>query len=131
MSFPIESVEGHFNTDSRESFISRLWNWYSNPSGAELSNPQEIYEFKLSPAFPNPFNSQSVAMFKLNNSGMINLSLYDLSGRLVSTIENNYYNVGSHQITIDANAMSLKSGTYILKLSAGELSMNQKLLFLK
>lgn len=69
-------------------------------------------------AFPNPFNPVTTIAFNLNASVPVELKVYDMQGRLVSTLVNNTLPAGSHKATFDGSALS--SGTYIYRLNAGD-----------
>jgi len=69
-------------------------------------------------AFPNPFNPVTTIAFNLNASVPVELKVYDMQGRLVSTLVNSTLPAGSHKATFDGSALS--SGTYIYRLNAGD-----------
>lgn len=96
-----------------------------NPS-ANL--PQSI---TLSQNYPNPFNPTTTIQFELPSADIISLVVYDVTGRLVSTLSNNQgYSSGSHQLTFDASALS--SGLYFYHLqSASGVNITQKMMLIK
>lgn len=83
----------------------------------------------LDPAFPNPFNSTTQIGFDLPVAGWVNLSVFDLSGRLISTILQEEVNAGHHSTSFDAN--DLANGVYLLRLETANISVNQKLVLVK
>lgn len=83
----------------------------------------------LDPAFPNPFNSSTQIGFEIPIADMVNLSVFDLSGRLVSTIMHGEMNAGRHSTSFDA--IGLANGVYLLHLETGNTSINQKLVLVK
>jgi len=74
-------------------------------------------EFGISAIYPNPFNTVAVTRYELRGASKMNLSLYDISGRLVQTIDQGWQGAGEHRATI--NGEWLSSGVYLLKLAAG------------
>ncbi|MBU1881198.1 S8 family peptidase [bacterium] len=85
--------------------------------------------YSLAQNYPNPFNPTTTLNFALTEAGNVNLSVYDVNGRLVSTLVNGYRNVGSHDVTFDASG--LPSGVYIYRLNAGDFSASGKMILMK
>jgi hypothetical protein len=83
----------------------------------------------LEPLFPNPFNSQTNLIFTVPKSGNVSLSIFDIQGKLVNTLENGWLNPGRYQAHFDATA--LPSGYYFARLSAGNTTQTQKLTLVK
>jgi len=73
--------------------------------------------FGLNQIYPNPFNGKAVIRYGLAKSGDVNLSVYDLSGRLVRTLQEGEAAPGRYSLTW--NAAGLPSGVYVVKLEAG------------
>jgi aminopeptidase N len=86
-------------------------------------------EFKLSEAYPNPFNPSTTISYQLPAKGFVNLSVYDISGCKVAELVNGTREAGSHEVTFDAS--SLASGVYLYKLSAGDYIAMNKMVLLK
>jgi hypothetical protein len=64
--------------------------------------------------YPNPFNPTTRIPFLLTGSSMLEILLYDISGRKVATITRGRYNAGEHRIDFDATG--LPSGVYFYTL---------------
>lgn len=73
---------------------------------------------------PNPTNSISYISFSLKNNQNVKIEVVDLDGKLI--LENNYPNLlkGTHQFPL--NAQNLKSGSYLVKISADDEVMVKK-----
>jgi hypothetical protein len=70
-------------------------------------------------AFPNPFNETVSITYRLKGSSSIKLSVFDLSGVLVTVLEEQEKPAGSHAYKWDGKSESgeiLPSGIYICKL---------------
>ena len=102
-------------------------NGYTSP----LSNKAELTlnRFELMPAFPNPFNPNTTIQYYVKNSESISLQVIDISGRVVETLLDDIIESGNHEITSDAR--NQPSGIYLVKLTSGQKSKTQKILFLK
>jgi len=86
-------------------------------------------ETALYSAYPNPFNPSTVICYQLNRDNHVLLNVYDVSGRLVTTLVDGFRSAGAHSVTFDAS--SLVSGVYIYSLQAGDFHANGKMLLLK
>jgi glycerophosphoryl diester phosphodiesterase len=92
----------------------------------ELSIP---IKYSLSQNFPNPFNPITRINFSLPVSGLVNIKLYDLLGKEVKVLVDEFKQAGSHSIDLYAN--DLASGVYFYKMSTESFSSVKKLLLLK
>ena len=80
-------------------------------------------------ASPNPFSSNLTLSYSLNEPATVNLAVYDLNGKLVSTIENKQEPAGIHKIEWNGKSgdnAALPSGIYMVRLS-GETSSGNKI----
>lgn len=83
----------------------------------------------LHPCNPNPFNPTTTVSFELRDEGMVNLAVYDATGRIIEKLSEGFYPAGTHQFVWDASAMP--SGVYFARLKAGNSVQTQKLLLVK
>jgi len=83
----------------------------------------------LAKNFPNPFNPATVIRFDLRNQADVELSVYDMSGRLIQSLVNGNLNAGAHQVTFDGTGLA--AGVYIYRLSVDNMSTNGKMLLVK
>ena len=74
--------------------------------------------FALNQNYPNPFNPNTIISYQLPTDSRVTLKVYDLLGRQVSVLVDEFKNAGNH--TINFNAQHLSSGVYIYRLEAGE-----------
>ena len=86
-------------------------------------------KFDQLPAFPNPFNPQTTIQYLLPQDGFVSLQVFDLTGRLVSSLVEGTYPAGEYQATW--NAIDFPSGTYLIVLQAGVERQVQKVVLLK
>lgn len=79
---------------------------------------------------PNPSTSTAVISCVLPRSGSFSLKLYDISGKLVSTLASGYHAAGSYSSLLTANSsqQKLTSGIYLLELEACGLRLNRKMI---
>lgn len=95
--------------------------------------------FSLEQNYPNPFNPSTVIAYQVHASVKLTLKVYDLLGREVATLVDDYRNPGKYEVEFSAkggsvsggNAHSLPSGIYFYKLEAGNFVDIKKMILLK
>lgn len=92
-----------------------------------LSNIPE--SFSLNQNFPNPFNPSTKIKFNIAKAGLTKLSVFDLSGKEVSTLVNENLSAGSYSVNF--NAINISSGVYFYKLQAEGFTEIKKMTLLK
>jgi hypothetical protein len=85
--------------------------------------------FSLSDPRPNPFNDKCIIEFVIPEEEQVNIELYDVLGRRVTTILNEYCNPGKRSIVFQAQGLS--SGIYFYRMKAGKYSSEKSMLLLK
>jgi len=101
----------------------------NGPLGVNENESIIIKDYVLSHPYPNPFNSTVVMDFELKKGQKINLSIYNLEGRLVEKLVDNYYVKGLHRVTWQAENIS--SGVYFIKFSSNQHSISRKITLIK
>uniref|UniRef100_A0A7V2ZJL1 phospholipase D n=1 Tax=Ignavibacterium album TaxID=591197 RepID=A0A7V2ZJL1_9BACT len=89
----------------------------------------EIKDFQLYQNYPNPFNPITTIRFDVAKPQHLKLSVFDLLGREVKTLYDNYAPAGF--VTIDFNANELSSGIYIYRLFGENVNFSRKMMLLK
>lgn len=87
------------------------------------------YEFKLLQNYPNPFNPTTKINYSIPTSSKVSLIVYDILGREVKLLVNEFQNAGRY--SIDFNAEGLSSGVYFYRLTSGQFSETRKLILLR
>jgi len=95
---------------------------------ASVEQPSLPDKFQIQ-AFPNPFNASTTVSFSLPHSQRSTISVYDLTGRRVSTLADEVMNAGKHSVTFDASC--LPSGIYFARMIAGNQMRTQKMVLLR
>ncbi|MDK9699012.1 MAG: T9SS type A sorting domain-containing protein, partial [bacterium] len=85
--------------------------------------------FSLYQNYPNPFNSSTSISYSLPKPGNVDLRLFDITGREVATLVNQKQETGSYRVTFDGK--NLSSGTYFVRMQAGEFVKTQKMVLLR
>jgi hypothetical protein len=82
--------------------------------------------FALWQPLPNPCNSFARLQFELPKTSVVSLSVYDISGRLVSQLINGLCEAGIHNATLDASRLS--AGVYFYRFKAAEYTAIRKVI---
>ncbi len=85
--------------------------------------------YSLSQNYPNPFNPTTSIIFGLPKASLVKLVVYDILGRVVSTLVNERRAAGMYNIAFDAS--NYASGVYFYKLDAGDFTSIKKMILLK
>jgi len=76
----------------------------------------KFLKFTVSQNYPNPAAMQTFIDVVLPETDKINIQIYDLMGRLVKTVVNEYLNTGKH--TLEINTSTFVPGIYFFKISS-------------
>lgn len=91
-----------------------------------ISPPAKIF---ISQNYPNPFNPVTKIDFELSQREFVSLVIYDISGREVKTLVNEYKDSGFY--TVEFNATALSSGIYFYRFKAGDFIKTMRMIVLK
>ena len=94
--------------------------------------------FSLAQNHPNPFNPSTTISYNVEQSGYVNLKIYDVMGRLVRTLVDNQYVSAGYETGysvvwngLDDHGQKASAGLYIYRLQSGAMSMTNKMILLK
>lgn len=85
--------------------------------------------YKLEQNYPNPFNPGTSITFAIPLAGIVELKVYDILGKEVSSLVSGNMKAGTHIVPFDAS--SLSSGIYIYKLTAGSFIDSKKMVLIR
>lgn len=95
----------------------------------ESETPGVPAEFTLNVPYPNPFNPSTTIGFALPIQSDYTVEIYDLRGRLVTTLAEGSAPAGEYSLTWQAHGMA--SGLYFVKLTTPSFTQTQKVMLLK
>jgi hypothetical protein len=119
----IDYSSGIFNTNGSNLVLSV--NTVTNVKTASILPGN----FELGQNYPNPFNPSTVIKYSIPTNGYVQIKLYDVIGREVSTLVKGQMNAGNYSITF--NAQSLPSGIYFYRIQADNFVQTKKMILLK
>jgi N-acetylneuraminic acid mutarotase len=86
-------------------------------------------EYSLLQNYPNPFNPSTNIEFNLPKNDYVEIKLYDMLGKEVTTLVNGEFSAGNHKVSL--NLSYLSSGTYFYRMSSGSFIDTKKLTLMK
>jgi hypothetical protein len=87
-----------------------------NPIGIVPISTTIPADYSLSQNYPNPFNPVTNINFAIPSSGIVKLSVFDMTGREVAVLANGHFSAGTYGVDFDAS--SLSSGVYFYRIYA-------------
>ncbi|TKJ39067.1 peptidase S8 [candidate division LCP-89 bacterium B3_LCP] len=109
--------------------------WFSSGESLEMDYPTNSVSsiqpesFSMNQNYPNPFNPTTTLNFTLPEAAKVNLTVYDVSGRLVASLVDGFRQAGSHEVTFDGSGLA--SGIYIYQLKADGFTASGKMMLMK
>jgi hypothetical protein len=111
--------------------------WIATDGGLVEFNETGILSVEEAPAvsiismrqnYPNPFSNQTVILIHLTKSSPVNLKLFTVDGKEVTTLLNAFLAAGNHYIPwISEN---YEPGIYIARLQAGDMILTIRMTLL-
>ncbi len=104
----------------------RRWHDPSVPQSIDepmVSNPELVSNY------PNPFNGSTTLSFYLERDSQVDVSIYDLRGRLLIHPVSEKYTPGNHNLLLDLT--NLESGIYLCKVQLGREHQMTKMTVIK
>ncbi len=122
---------GKYLVKSTSDYLSRLNDILQSKFGINSEEKEQIIpkEYSLHQNYPNPFNPTTTIQFDLPNDGLVQLEIFDILGRRIATLVEEYKTAGSYEQVFDAS--SLASGVYVYKLQASDFVSSKKMILLK
>lgn len=104
---------------------------YELADGASIK-PQPLplpVDVELMHSYPNPFNATTTIEFKVLRAGRVCLEIYDVLGRRVERLRDDFLDAGHYRVQWDAAGVS--SGTYFVKLTQTHDTRSAKLTLIR
>jgi hypothetical protein len=85
-------------------------------------------------SYPNPFNPETTIEYNLKSSTQVSIIIYDVQGKQVRLLSNDHRQAGTHTIKWDGlneNGSQIPSGIYFIRISAGNETLNHRIVMMK
>ena len=91
-------------------------------------------EFSLNNSYPNPFNPITTLSYELPKNAMVNITIFDLMGRIVNNLVSIRQDAGYKSIKWNGTnnqGQLVSAGLYLYTIQAGEYRQTKKMILLK
>jgi len=92
------------------------------------------FTYKLHSAYPNPFNPVTTLRYDLPEDALVNITIYDMMGRVVKTLIDDQQTAGYRSLQWNAAndaGSPVSAGLYLYTIEAGEFRQTKKMILLK
>jgi len=79
--------------------------------------------------YPKPFNSETNIEYSLLKSGIVTIKIYDILGKELLSLVNEFKQAGSYSVTFDAT--NYPSGVYYYKITVGNFVQVRKMILIR
>lgn len=100
-----------------------------NLAAVKTSQSKTKFINRLFDNSPNPFNPVTNVKYELLNDGFVKIKLYDMIGREVRILVNEFKRAGSHSLTIDGS--ELPTGIYFYKMETENFTDTKRMILIK
>ena len=134
---------GQANDVAYGRYLDGLDSWqHMNPTPG-MSNTSELSinhdqispeQFALYQNYPNPFNPITTLRYDLPENSYVNVTVYDMLGRVVNTLVQESQTAGYKSVIWDGkntNGKPVSAGIYLYQIQAGEYLQTKKMVLLK
>ena len=109
--------------------VSVILEWMAISDGVQIP-----ISYKIHQNYPNPFNPVTTLRYDLPEDAMVNITIYDMMGRIVNNLVRNQQTAGykSMQWNATNNAgQPVSAGLYLYTMQAGDFRHTRKMVLLK
>ena len=122
------------NADGEQSNYSEVES-FSTGELTDIASEQQVIplNFILEQNYPNPFNPMTTISFSIPKDNFVTIKIYDMLGREVITLVNDYRSAGAHTLSWygeDSAGQKLASGTYIYRITTAGFVTAKKMVLL-
>ena len=100
----------------------------------KLDGDQTPEVYALHQNYPNPFNPVTNLSYDLLDGTMVNITIYDIMGRIVNNLVNVHHSSGYKSVQWNATnnqGEPVSAGVYLYKIQAGDFVDTKKMILLK
>jgi len=108
--------------------------WYLEPVTGDDHAEETPSVTGLASVYPNPFNPTTTIRFSLRTRSGVRISIYDVAGRLVRTVQDGPMEAGWHTVRWDGTSTggsAAASGVYFCRMTAGDVDETRKMVLLR
>jgi len=121
----VTSTPNHFSGNQTYSYEIMI----QKGDGLAIENQMIPASYGISSIYPNPFNPITQISYTIPQYSYLQFNIYDLTGRKITTLINEFQTPGYHSISW--NADNLPSGVYLIRMDSGDFTQTQKVVLVK
>ena len=90
--------------------------------------------YNLHIAYPNPFNPVTTLRYDLPENGLVNITIYDMMGKVVNNLVSSQQRAGYKSVQWNATnntGQPVSAGLYLYTIEAGQFGQTKKMVLLK
>lgn len=133
--YTVQAVDKYQDSSVRSDFVSAIGLLNcgvlcaAGEDNVSHNNQQLPKEYSLNQNYPNPFNPSTKINYDLPFDGRVSIKIFDMTGREVASLVNEFKTAGYY--TADFNASALSSGVYFYTISADNFTATKKMILVK
>ena len=100
----------------------------------EIKTPNITDSFKLLQNYPNPFNPSTIIQYDLPKTGKVEISIYNIGGKLIRSLVNQSQAAGLQKTEWDGkneSGQKVASGHYVYMVKFEQSVLSKKMILLK
>lgn len=117
---------GKYNYRLKQIDFNGNFEYFSLSNEVAIGTPER---FSLSQNYPNPFNPSTNINYDLPFDSKVSIKIFDMSGREVASVVNEFKTAGFY--TVNFNASALSSGVYFYIINADNFTATKKMILVK
>ena len=121
-------------TDGEYTVESEVGEFVFENTSLSTDNELTPLSFRLHQNHPNPFNPVTTLRYDLPEDAVVNITIYDMMGRIVSNLVSSQQRAGYKSIQWNATnniGQPVSAGLYLYTIEAGEFRQTKKMVLLK
>lgn len=120
---------GSYNYRLKQIDYNGNYQYYELNGNIEVGIPKV---FELSQNYPNPFNPSTKINYQLPKDAFVKINVYDMTGRLISTLVNTQQTAGYYTAEFNSGMMNgMASGIYFYRIEAADFVSTKRMVLVK
>ncbi|MBK7444414.1 MAG: T9SS type A sorting domain-containing protein, partial [Ignavibacteria bacterium] len=132
--YTVQAIDKYQDSSVRSDFGSAIGLLYCGDACAFgedniLQNEHSPKKYSLNQNYPNPFNPLTKIKYDLPNDNFVTIKIYDILGKELMNLVNEFKQAGSYSVTFDAT--NYPSGVYYYKITSDNFVQVRKMILIR